>query len=168
MIPSDHFVRFYNEVFKFLDERNALQDYYDAITEDQKSHCLALFKAKGLQGMYEYWERIRIEENCDMVLTLFDDHFVLEMRKCPSLGKVINNDAGPCQKYCLHCAGWVLPLISASGFYCVYNTIDLMEPRCVSMIFKNYEDAKKYSDDLLAKGGKYPIVQDNFKQMGKE
>ena len=27
MIPSDHFVRFYNEVFKFLDEKSALQEY---------------------------------------------------------------------------------------------------------------------------------------------
>ena len=28
MIPSDHFVRFYNEVFKFLDEKGELDKYY--------------------------------------------------------------------------------------------------------------------------------------------
>ena len=32
MIPSDHFVRFYNEVFKFLDERGGLEGYYKEIS----------------------------------------------------------------------------------------------------------------------------------------
>ena len=35
MIPSDHFVRFYNEVFKFLDEQNGLEKYYHHISKHQ-------------------------------------------------------------------------------------------------------------------------------------
>ena len=31
MIPSDHFVRFYNEVFKFLDEKNGLEKLMDVM-----------------------------------------------------------------------------------------------------------------------------------------
>ena len=70
MIPSDHFVRFYNEVFKFLDKQGdgALEKYYLEISRHQELHCLELFKTKGLQGMYDYWEHIRIEENCDLTL----------------------------------------------------------------------------------------------------
>lgn len=43
MIPSDQFVRFYNEVFKFLDAQGggALEDYYRAVSEQQERHCLA-------------------------------------------------------------------------------------------------------------------------------
>ena len=47
MIPSDHFVRFYNEVFKFLDEHNALDPYYREISRHQELHCLELFRDKG-------------------------------------------------------------------------------------------------------------------------
>ena len=55
MIPSDHFVRFYNEVFKFLDERNELEGFYKEIGKHQELHCYDCFMAKGLNGMEEYW-----------------------------------------------------------------------------------------------------------------
>ena len=58
MIPSDHFVRFYNEVFKFLDERGDLEEYYQEISRHQELHCLELFREKGLQGVYEYYQKI--------------------------------------------------------------------------------------------------------------
>ena len=63
MIPSDHFVKFYNEVFKFLDEKNGLEKYYLHISKHQELHCLELFKKKGLQGVYEYYQKIYKEEN---------------------------------------------------------------------------------------------------------
>ena len=62
MIPSDHFVRFYNEVFKYLDEKGNLQDYYQEISRHQEHHCLDLFCRKGIAGMREYWGMIAKEE----------------------------------------------------------------------------------------------------------
>ena len=49
MIPSDHFVRFYNEVFKFLDSQGdgELEKYYRLISEQQEMHCLELFLQPG-------------------------------------------------------------------------------------------------------------------------
>ena len=72
MIPSDHFTRFYNEVFKFLEDQGEehLEAYWLEISKNQEKHTLELFKEKGLKGMYEYWDHIRIEENCDMDLKL--------------------------------------------------------------------------------------------------
>ena len=72
MIPSDHFTRFYNEVFKFLEKQGEedLQAYWLEISKNQEKHTLELFREKGLQGMYEYWDHIRIEENCDLDLKL--------------------------------------------------------------------------------------------------
>ena len=40
MIPSDHFVRFYNEVFKFLDEKGELDEYFARIAKNQEFFCL--------------------------------------------------------------------------------------------------------------------------------
>jgi len=61
MIPSDHFVRFYNEVFKFLDERGGLQSFFLEISRHQELHCLELYRALGIRGMYEYYQKIRKE-----------------------------------------------------------------------------------------------------------
>ena len=61
MIPSDHFVRFYNEVFKFLDERNGLKDFYLEISRHQEAHCLGLYRKLGIRGLYEYYRKIRKE-----------------------------------------------------------------------------------------------------------
>jgi len=145
MIPSDHFVRFYNEVFKFLEKRGEedLRNYWLEISRHQEIHCLDLFRRKGLHGMKEYWTHIKEEENCDMTLRLFDDYFELEMNKCPSLSKVLDNDAEPMKRYCDHCPGWCIPLIKKAGFYPVYDIISRTEPRCKFQIFKNEEDAKK-------------------------
>ena len=138
MIPSDHFVRFYNEVFKFLDKQDdgALEKYYLEISRHQELHCLELFKTKGLQGMYDYWEHIRIEENCDLTLNLQPDCLVLTMNKCPSLSKAIDNDAGLCLKYCDHCPGWIVPLLKKAGYDCQYDIIDRQLPRCRMKIIR--------------------------------
>ena len=68
MIPSDHFVKLYNEIFKFLANRGPgeLDRYYERVAGRQAFFTLEAFKRDGLKGMYDYWERIRIEENCDM------------------------------------------------------------------------------------------------------
>lgn len=136
MIPSDHFVRFYNEVFKFLDRQpgDELEQYWLEISRHQELHCLELFKKEGLKGMRDYWEHIRVEENCDMALDLQPDRLTLTMNKCPSLSKAIDNDAGPCEKYCDHCQGWIKPLLKKAGYKCDYQ-FDRKHPRCRLTIF---------------------------------
>jgi len=98
MIPSDHFVKFYSEVFKYLQKQGpeAIKEYYDTIAEHQKTHCLKQFEEKSLAGMKEYWDRIIIEENCDADALLTDKSYTFYMHGCPSLGKVLDNDAGVC------------------------------------------------------------------------
>ncbi len=137
MIPSDQFVRFYNEVFKFLDAKGdgALEDYYRAVSEQQEMHCLALFKTDGLAGMKAYWDRIAIEENCDMTCTLYEDRLEIVMRRCPSLSKAMDNDAGAFERYCDHCPGWVNPLLAKAGYRCDYDIIDRALPQCRMTIF---------------------------------
>ncbi len=137
MIPSDQFVRFYNEVFKFLDAQggNALEEYYRVVSEQQEMYCLELFKAQGLAGMKAYWGRIAVEENCDMCGTLYPDRFELVMNRCPSLAKAMDNDAGAFPRYCDHCPGWVIPLLEKAGFHCEYDMFDRTVPQCRITIY---------------------------------
>ena len=149
MIPSDHFTRFYNEVFKFLEAKGeeALQDYYLAISKNQEKHILGLIESEGLQGMHEYWSHIRDEENCDLDLHLGEDRIELRMNLCPSLSKATDNDAGPMARYCDHCAGWIGPIMDKTGYHLVYDVIDRSRPQCVVRIFKDAEKAREAEKD---------------------
>lgn len=148
MIPSDHFVRFYNEVFKFLDEKNGLEDYYEEISRHQDFHCLKEFREKGLQGVYDYYLKIRKEENCDMDLILNGHELELRMNKCPSLSKALDNDAGVCPKYCLHCPGWTSGVYQRAGLYQIYDVMGLEEPQCCEWIYDDLSCAAAKYDEL--------------------
>ena len=141
MIPSDHFVRFYNEVFKFLDEQGGLPAYYEEISRHQQLHCLKLFREKGLRGVYEYYQKIYKEENCLGQVILNEHELILRMDRCPSLSKALDNDAGACRKYCLHCPGWTAPLYRKAGLYQIFHLMELDNPQCCEWIY----DDKKYA-----------------------
>ena len=161
MIPSDHFVRFYNEVFKFLDEKQGLEKYYEHISRHQEFHCLEEFRAKKLRGVYDYYVKIRKEENCGMVLRLEEDCIYLGMEACPSLAKAIDNDAGVCLKYCLHCPGWTFPLYRKAGLYQIKDIMGLENPYCCSWIFEDKEKAQAKYDELL-KTRPVDMIKKNF------
>jgi len=162
MIPSDHFVRFYNEVFKFLDEKSGLEDYYREISRHQEKHCLENFKKNGLQGVYDYYKTIIKEENCECVSEFAGKHcLVLKMTKCPSLSKAMDNDAGMCQKYCLHCPGWTIPLYTKAGLYQVYDIMGLDNPQCCEWLYDEIEPARAKYCELL-KTRSVDQLQTNF------
>jgi len=155
MIPSDHFVRFYNEIFKQLDRRGQadLDRYYARVAERQAYFALEGFKKDGLKGMYDYWERIRIEENCALEHSYDGKCYHLKMLECPSLSKVIDNDAGPCPKYCDHCPGWVGRVIAAAGYFMVYDIVGRTVPECEFWVFKAREDAEAKRAEAAALHG---------------
>jgi len=165
MIPSDHFVRFYNEVFKFLDRHNGLEQYYLAISRHQEHHCLDLFSRKGIAGMREYWAVIAKEEN---IITkkkgVTTDTKMLSSGSsiCPSLTKNLDNDAGLCEKYCMHCPGWVIPIFTKTGFYCVYDLVDLRKPTCSMNVFAIREEAEEFKRQRIAGGADPELIYDNL------
>ena len=161
MIPSDHFVRFYNEIFKYLERRGPdhLERYHQRIADKQCGTLLELFRTRGIPGMYAYWSRIRLEENCGMKLVCDgEDSMLLDMTACPSLSKVLDNDGGASLHYCDHCPGWILPLIDKAGFYCVYNMISRTEPVCQLHIFRCRKNAERCRRTLVAKYGSDVVV----------
>lgn len=163
MIPSDHFVRYYNEVFKALSERGHehLVAYWRDIGRWQIKELGERFRKGGLQACYEYWNWTREEENCEAELTLTDDYFDYRMHKCPSLGKVTDNDATPSPLYCDHCMGWILPVMEYTGLYAVMDMHSRTEPHCH---FRIYTDKAK-ADEFAAKG---VLVSRPYEDAGKD
>ena len=166
MIPSDHFVKFYNEIFRYLKSQGpeAVAEYFDTISRHQETHCLELFQTKGLAGMKEYWDKIWFEENCDSeVLEFTGKTYKTISHNCPSLNKVTDNDAGVCSIYCNHCPGWILPIFTKCGFYCVYDLIGMDVPRCMKGIFTDLEEARRYREKALKRHPGHPeLVCCNF------
>ena len=164
MIPSDHFVKFYNEIFKFLERRgqDELDRYYARVADRQAFFTLDAFKRDGLKGMYDYWERIRIEENCDMEHDFNESFYHLKMRTCPSLSKVMDNDASPCGRYCDHCPGWVGRVIAMSGHFMVYDLVGRRTPCCEMWVFPDKAAAEAKYAELVALRGE-DLVRTNFR-----
>jgi len=144
MIPSDHFVRFYNEVFKTLMTcgRRRLLDYWRELGRLQTAELSDRFREGGLQAAHDYWSRIRDEENCDASLALTEDYFEFSMHSCPSLGKVLDNDAEACELYCDHCMGWIEDLMRNAGLYAVMDMRSRSEPHCTFRVYTDPEKAK--------------------------
>ncbi|OGV51194.1 MAG: hypothetical protein A2X49_15480 [Lentisphaerae bacterium GWF2_52_8] len=168
MIPSDHFVRFYNEAFKFLDKAGSrhLEEFWREIGKHQERHCLELFRTKGLKGMQEYWERIAIEENCSLEIKLHNGYLEFDMKKCPSLSKALDNDASCFERYCDHCPGWVSQILNKAGYWMVYDLLDRKKPQCCLRIYENSDAAARKEQELLQSG--HTIVVTNLRGEDKE
>lgn len=162
MIPSDHFVRFYSEVFKFLDTQNGLEEYYREIGRHQELHCYECFMDKGLDGMEEYWGHIRVEENCISSSKIVDGVRYSFMDRCPSLSKILDSDAEPCEKYCRHCPGWCIPLMTKCGFYYMSNIKSLTDPHCCSAQTEDIEKAKAVMQKWLDEGADPDMLSSNI------
>ena len=163
MIPSDHFVKFYNEIFKLLARKGPeeLDRYYARVAERQAFFTLDAFKRDGFRGMFDYWERIRVEENCDLSHEYDDASYHLRMNGCPSLAKVLDNDADPCARYCDHCPGWVGRVIAWAGYYMVYDIIDRVLPQCEFWVYGTREAAETKRAECVALHGD-DVVRTNF------
>ena len=85
----------------------------------------------------------------------FNESFYhLKMLTCPSLSKVLDNDAAPCRVYCDHCPGWVGRVIAMSGHFMVYDLVGRTTPRCEMWVFRDKADAEAKYAELVALRGK--------------
>jgi len=146
MIPSDHFVRFYNEVFKALQARDHadLLAYWHELGRLQSLELADRFRQGGLLACQEYWDAIFREENCVADTTLTDDYLELRMHRCPSLSKVLDNDATPCDLYCDHCMAWVEPVMQEAGLHAVCDMESRTAPHCVTRIYTDKAKADAF------------------------
>ncbi len=147
MIPSDHFVRYYNEVFKALHHmgREHLESYWEELGRQQTAKLGESFRKGGIRACYEYWKVIEREENCEAELSLEDDYFEFRMKRCPSLSKVLDNDGGAFELYCDHCMGWIQPVMEYAGLYPAMDMVSRKKPECVFRVYKDRLKAVEFA-----------------------
>lgn len=122
MIGTYDFCGLYEWTFAWLEKQGGeelLQAYWrDAIAADSQRHASALIRAKGFDGMMEYWGHTLAEESPDAgyKMTRREDVVRCDMHDCPSKGFLIRNGLEQHRDYCDHCIGWIGPVMDEAGY----------------------------------------------------
>ena len=139
MISANEFILFYNEIFKYLDEKfgkDELKKLWDGIKNTYCKKLDILIREKGLKGMYEFFSKNMIEEGGRYSLILREDEYIEDIHFCPSLGKLLNTHVKPYKNYCEHCAALYNDIIEKHGFEVKSYIIDRERAECRTHIKK--------------------------------
>jgi hypothetical protein len=120
MISCTEFIPAYSELFNYLhnkDGKRAVVTFWEHLSDAFLDNLRDLAAKKGLDGCFEYWSRTLAEEAADFRMTLQDDVFCIEMRHCPSKGRLL---ASPHLQsypdYCEHCQVLYSRVLEPLGF----------------------------------------------------
>lgn len=128
MISCTEFISAYSELFKFLEKtgsKSAVIQFWTHLSDSFLNNLRDLAAQKGLAGCFEYWSHTLSEEAADFKMALDEDAgvFTIEMRHCPSKGRLLEmTHIEPYKDYCEHCDILYRRVLEPLGFE--YN-IDL-------------------------------------------
>ncbi|MBM4045118.1 MAG: hypothetical protein FJ279_08390 [Planctomycetes bacterium] len=134
MISCTEFIMAYSELFKFLHERHghaAVVKFWEGISDEFLWNLRDLVKAKGIQGMKEYWGHTLTEEGADCKVEATEDTFTIHMHRCPSVG--ILRRATHMQRYpdyCNHCDTLYRRIMEPLGFSYEIEYLDEQAGHC--------------------------------------
>jgi hypothetical protein len=128
MISCTEFLPAYSELFKFLEQKGGkavVVSFWEHLSDTFLTNLRELAAQNGLAGCFEYWSHTLSEEAADFKMTLDEENqvFMIEMRKCPSKGRLLESThMEPYHAYCEHCDLLYRRVLEPLGFE--YN-IDL-------------------------------------------
>jgi len=109
MISCTEFIPAYSELFKFLEQKGGKQAviaFWEHLSDAFLNNLRELAAKKGLAGCFEYWSHTLSEEAADFKMVLDEENnlFTIEMRKCPSKGRLMEaKHLKSYHAYCEHC-----------------------------------------------------------------
>jgi ATP-dependent helicase YprA (DUF1998 family) len=142
MISCTEFIPAYSELFNYLHERGgkeAVVRFWQNLSDAFLTNLRDLAASKGLAGCYEYWSRTLCEEAADfrMVLDEEKDIFTIEMRRCPSKGRLLEIDSiTPYPGYCEHCDVLYRRVLEPLGFEYDIDLSQSDHARCLLTVKK--------------------------------
>lgn len=109
IISCTEFIPAYSELFKFLHNKGGKEivvKYWESLSDAFLDNLRDLAAKKGLAGCFEYWSHTLSGEAADFRMTLDEKNgaFEIEMRHCPSMGRLLETEhIEPYKYYCKHC-----------------------------------------------------------------
>jgi len=135
MISCTEFIPAYSELFKFLQARDgkpAVIRFWQHLSDSFLGNLRQLASEKGLAGCFEYWSHTLAEEAADFRMILEQDVFQIEMRACPSKGRLL---ADPCLQpypdYCDHCDLLYRRVLEPLGFTVEVDLSQTDQAKCL-------------------------------------
>jgi hypothetical protein len=137
MIPCTDFIPAYSELFKYLHRRGggeAVEAFWLELSDRFLGNLRELVTAYGLRGCWLYWSRTLREEAADFTMTLDEKQFIIEMKHCPSKGRLLElSHLTPYEHYCQHCDVLYRRVLEPLGYEYILNT-DSRQARCTLIV----------------------------------
>ncbi|MFI4913092.1 MAG: hypothetical protein ACIAQZ_15645 [Sedimentisphaeraceae bacterium JB056] len=122
MISCTDFIPAYSELFKYLDEKGGKAEvvkFWENLSDNFLGNLRDHAEKMGIAGCWEYWSHTLTEEAADFRMELDDDNgvFSIEMRDCPSMGRLLKEKhIEPYKYYCEHCDTLYRRVLEPLGF----------------------------------------------------
>lgn len=137
MISCTEFVYAYSEIFRFIEERDGYEGvkrYWERISDDSIEPALGskVDAAGGIRGCFDYWSHTLNEEAADFRMEYDDEQktFSIEMRNCPSRGRLNASGKNYYPHYCDHCDLLYRRVLEKRGMQYDYDFSDVAHARC--------------------------------------
>jgi hypothetical protein len=137
MISCTEFIPAYSELFKYLHAaggKQAVVRFWESLSDAFLGNLRDRAASRGLAGCYEYWSHSLTEEAADFRMVLDEEQglFTIEMRHCPSMGRLLEDkEIEPYPAYCEHCDTLYRRVLEPLGFeYDIDLTEACQKARC--------------------------------------
>jgi hypothetical protein len=109
MISCTEFIPAYNELFKYLEDKQgktAVIDFWEYLSDIYLTNLKESVSVNGIRGCWIYWSRSLEEEAAEFTMELDEEagEFSVTMHHCPSKGRLLEyKHILPYPDYCEHC-----------------------------------------------------------------
>ncbi len=109
MISCTEFIPAYNELFKYIEQKEdkaAVVDFWNYLSDEFLANLNDLVTKNGIRGCWIYWNKALEEEAADFTMELDEEagEFSITMHHCPSKGRLLEaKQLEPYRDYCEHC-----------------------------------------------------------------
>ena len=140
MISCTEFIPAYSELFKYLEKRGgheAVVGFWEYISDEFLGNLRDLVVENGIRGCWMYWSHTLNEEAADFVMELDEEagEFRIEMRNCPSKGRLLSSDiVEPYYDYCSHCDLLYRRVLEPLGYDYTYDMSRVDKAACSLLI----------------------------------
>ncbi len=153
MISCTEFIPAYNELFRFIEQKQgkeAVVDFWNHLSDVFLNNLRDMVAAHGIRGCWMYWSKTLTEESAAFTMELDEEkgEFSISMKYCPSKGRLLENkDIEPYKDYCRHCDVLYRRVLEPLGFSYELNISQNNTPDCTLKVIKTGSAGKGNKDN---------------------
>ncbi len=142
MISCTEFIPAYNELFKFIEEKEdkeAVIGFWNYLSDTFLINLRDLVVKHGILGCWIYWSKTLKEEAADFTMEIDEEaeEFSIIMHQCPSKGRLLSEEQiEPYRDYCEHCDVLYRRVLEPMGYKYELDRSQTDQARCQLRVYK--------------------------------